>query len=731
MAIIKCKMCGGDLNILESSTVAECEYCGTKQTVPSMDSEKKLTLFSRANRLRFACEFDKAAGIYESIVTDFPEEAEAYWGLVLCKYGIEYVDDPATAKKIPTCHRSSFESLMDDANFEHVMENSDVIARKVYREEAKVIEELRKSILEISSKEDPYDIFICYKETDENGNRTLDSVLAQDVYDALTENGYRVFFSRITLEDKLGQEYEPYIFAALHSAKVMLAIGTDYEYYNAVWVKNEWRRFLQLIVSDEKKTLIPCFKGIDAYDMPKEFAKLQAQDLGKVGAIQDLLRGINKLFEGDLRQDESVRTSAMVEKHLVSQAQSQADNIVRLGVMSLNRGDVQKAEKLFEESFKLDSEHIGTILGMLRIKTGDAICPYVDQLCSFSAEDVELWLKRNPSMLDDSRFPLLDIMIKDVGSYDMVKAVLNAGAKPDGQYALYYAIRSGENTRVELTKLLIEFGADVNKKYQLSFRNGKETRSLLSDAIWEAKDVNLVEILVQNGANVNDIIESSTGQNWSILDLAVRINSLPMVQLLLKYGADPNSGRQYSSETFYCVLSEAIWNVKNTDIVKALLNNGAEPNYVYTNNFKRNLKRGEEASVHEQRSSLFDAICFSKNNDMVKVLLESGANPSQQYTYTPDWPDCALYGIDGITVPILAIAILKQNKEAINMLLDAGASLDELCYRQPWRKSARIETAPLKKCDFGFSDTMKGYLQSLGWKGPSIFSGIKYRVYWN
>ena len=98
MAVIKCKMCGGNLNVTEGVSVAECEYCGTVQTVPSADNEKKLTLFSRANRLRMACEFDKAAGVYENIVAEFPTEAEAYWGLVLCKYGIEYVDDPATGK---------------------------------------------------------------------------------------------------------------------------------------------------------------------------------------------------------------------------------------------------------------------------------------------------------------------------------------------------------------------------------------------------------------------------------------------------------------------------------------------------------------------------------------------------------------------------------------------------------------------------------------------------------
>lgn len=296
MAMIKCKMCGGDLVLTQDSTVAECEYCGSLQTVPSSDNEKKLVQFERAERLRKNCDFDKAAGVYEAIVADFRQEAEAYWGLVLCKYGIEYVDDPATGKKIPTCHRSSFDSIMEDPNFDQTLENADVVARKVYREEAKVIEEIRKGIIEVSNKEDPYDIFICYKESDENGGRTLDSVLAQDIYDALTEKGYRVFFSRITLEDKLGQEYEPYIFAALNSAKVMIAVGTDYEYYNAVWVKNEWSRYLKLMAAGQKKTLIPCYKGIDAYDMPKEFTKLQAQDMGKVGAMQDLLRGIDKIL---------------------------------------------------------------------------------------------------------------------------------------------------------------------------------------------------------------------------------------------------------------------------------------------------------------------------------------------------------------------------------------------------------------------------------------------------
>ena len=358
MAAIKCKMCGGDLTFAEGATVAECEYCGSKQTIPNQDNEKKLTLFARADRLRRACEFDKAAGVYESIVADFPEEAEAYWGLVLCRYGIEYVDDPATGKKIPTCHRSSFDSILEDTDFDQACENADVLARKVYRDEAKQIEDIRKGILEVSGKEEPYDIFICYKETDENGDRTVDSVIAQDVYDALTEKGYRVFFSRISLEDKLGTEYEPYIFAALNSAKIMLAFGTDYEHFNAVWVKNEWSRFLALIATGQKKTLIPCYKGVDAYDMPKEFQRLQAQDMGKVGAIQDLLRGIDKIMG----------VGAVKRPQEVAAVQNGSDNglsaLLKRGYMALEDGEWDDAAGFFNRVLDMDAESAPAYLGM-------------------------------------------------------------------------------------------------------------------------------------------------------------------------------------------------------------------------------------------------------------------------------------------------------------------------------------------------------------------------------
>ena len=365
MVTLKCKMCGGELQITEDTSVCECEYCGSKQTIPTVDDEKLMKLYDRANRLRMSNEFDKAAGVYESIIEESDTEAEAYWGLLLCKYGIEYVDDPASGDKVPTCHRSSFDSILEDPDFEMVMENSDALARSVYRESAKQIEEIRKGIIEVSGKEEPYDIFICYKETAEDGDRTVDSVMAQDVYDALTGKGYRVFFSRISLEDKLGTEYEPYIFAALNSAKIMLAFGTSYDYYNAVWVKNEWSRYLKLMAKDKEKHLIPCYKDIDAYDMPKEFKHLQAQDMGKVGAVQDLLRGIDKI----LRPESLKQTISVVQN-----VSGNTETLLQRGRIALEDSEWNQADKFYEEALNHDAECAEAYLGKLMAQKNVANC---------------------------------------------------------------------------------------------------------------------------------------------------------------------------------------------------------------------------------------------------------------------------------------------------------------------------------------------------------------------
>ena len=294
--VFKCKMCGGDIEVVEGSNIGKCLYCKSTMTLPSVDNEKLLNLYNRANNLRLSNEFDKAYGVYETILEIDENQLEAHWGLILCRYGVEYVDDPKTKKKMITCHRTKYESVLTDPDYKIIISKAYGEALNIYKEEAKTISNIQKKALEISNNEEDYDIFICYKEGDINGDRTPDSVIAQDIYNKLTDLNYKVFFARITLADKLGEEYEPYIFSALNSSKIMLVVGTNADNLNSVWVKNEWSRYLDLIKNKKKKVLIPVYSKMDAYELPEEFSMLQALCIDKVGSMQDLITAVGKII---------------------------------------------------------------------------------------------------------------------------------------------------------------------------------------------------------------------------------------------------------------------------------------------------------------------------------------------------------------------------------------------------------------------------------------------------
>ena len=360
MAIFKCKMCGGTIEFNQGDTVGICDSCGTKQTLPRLDDDKKANLYDRANHFRRNNDYDKAMGIYEQILNEDNTDSEAYWSLVLCRYGIEYVEDPATHKRVPTVNRAQFTSIFDDDNYKQALHYADSSQRVIYEQEATLINEIQKGILAISQKEEPFDVFICYKETDNNGRRTQDSVLANDLYHQLTQEGFKVFFSRITLEDKLGTAYEPYIFAALNSAKVMVVIGTRPENFNAVWVKNEWSRFLALVKNDSSKVLIPAYRDMDPYDLPEEFSHLQAQDMSKLGFMQDLIRGIKKILNTGSGK-EIVKETVVVNGN----TGTDTEPLLKRAFMFLEDGNWSEADEYCEKVLDIEPENAKAYLGKL------------------------------------------------------------------------------------------------------------------------------------------------------------------------------------------------------------------------------------------------------------------------------------------------------------------------------------------------------------------------------
>lgn len=393
MAIIKCKMCGGDIEISADKTFGTCEYCGSTMTLPKVDDEQRAAAFNRGNHFRRSGEFDKALAVYERIVAEDDNDAEAHWCCALCRFGIEYVEDPATYEWLPTCHRASFDSFLEDVDYLAAVEHSDGITRRQYQKDAAKIAEVQRGILATSQNEQPFDVFLCYKETGEDGQRTRDSLMAQEVYYELTEQGYRVFFARITLEDKAGAEYEPYIFAALNSAKVMVVIGTKPEHFNAVWVKNEWSRFLSMMKKDRSKLLLPCYRDMDPYDLPEALSVLQSYDMSKIGFMQDLIRGVKKVIDAGKPQEaakETVKETVVVHNEGGSNVQALLDR----GQMALEDGEWSKADEFFEQVLNQDARCGAAYLGKFLAKARRAnVQAYVQSICAGITADAPT--KRN------------------------------------------------------------------------------------------------------------------------------------------------------------------------------------------------------------------------------------------------------------------------------------------------------------------------------------------------
>ena len=554
--VFKCKMCGGDLDVHEGATIVKCLYCGSKQTLPKIDDNKRRNLYERANYFRQNGDFDKAMIIYEQILSEDNTDAEAYWSLVLCRYGIEYVEDPATHQRVPTVNRTQPLPVINDKDYKMALNYADASQIPIYESEARLIDKIQHDILEISAREKPFDVFISYKDSDNNGQRTPDSVLAVDIYEKLTQEGFKVFCSRITLEDKIGQKYEPYIFAALNSAPVMIALGTRPEYFNAVWVRNEWSRYLNLIKNGAKKTLIPAFKDISPYDLPDEFSHLQAQDMGKIGFMQDLVRGVKKLIRPNEQKTETV---------IISGKQTEAAPLLKRAFMFLDDGDFVKGNEYFERVLDIDPENGEAYLGKLMIEKH---VRHREDLAK-CAEPFDT----SKNYKNAIRFGDADLISELEGYIAVIKDRI--------EQARIEAEQKAERERIEAEQIRIENEIQAKKQRKImiavfavivivivSFFGYKIYMRQKIDKFVNGSTQEIINA-INNGVDVN--VKDFYGQ--TALMIAAQRGNAEAVNALIKAGADVNAKTESSTTA---LIKATYFGFDNAEIINILIDAGAD-----------------------------------------------------------------------------------------------------------------------------------------------------------
>lgn len=351
--VYKCKICGGEIQPNEDGRIGKCLYCGAVQTLPKEKDDKVSNILNRANDYRLNCDFDRAIYEYEKVMELDETEPEVHWGLFLSKYGVEYVKDNMTFSYKPTLHRISSISVFDDVDYQATIKYASDISAIQYKQDAENIENVMKELLLISTNQEPYDIFLSYKELDDvTRQRTIDSNLAYELYNALTAQGYKVFFAPKSLGVGL---YEPKIYSAIITSKVMIVLGTQPQYFNAVWVKNEWSRFAELVENGENKVIIPVFRDMEANQLPSRIAKYQAYDMSNIEFLPSILNVISQ----------SVSKNSKVAYNKDASAE---DVYLERGFLALEDGNFSQAESFFENVLNLNPHNSQAYFGKLMVE---------------------------------------------------------------------------------------------------------------------------------------------------------------------------------------------------------------------------------------------------------------------------------------------------------------------------------------------------------------------------
>ena len=107
--------------------------------------------------------------------------------------------------------------------------------------------------------------------------------------------------------------------------------------------------------------LIPAYRDMDPYDLPEAFSHLQAQDMSKLGIMQDLIRGIKKILEVDKP------AVSVVKEAIVNATTSTVEPLLKRVFMFLEDEEWESANKYCEKVLDIDPENAYAYLGKLMV----------------------------------------------------------------------------------------------------------------------------------------------------------------------------------------------------------------------------------------------------------------------------------------------------------------------------------------------------------------------------
>lgn len=239
--------------------------------------------------------FDEAVSGYRAIIRESGETLDLCWRLVECHYGICY-EENEQGKRKPTFLRPDLsppEYINERRALNRLLENEPDGVRKLFEEKLSEIDGILNTYRQLRD-ENQFDVFISVRQ------EGIDKKKADALYMKMTDWGLKVFNSE-RFDFPQGSSWEPYIVAALLSAKVMIVVGSSAENMESTWVRNEWMRFQWLMEHENgrnARTLICYLIDMSPASLPGEL------DPGRQAIKDDtdtLRKSLARLFPHNLK----------------------------------------------------------------------------------------------------------------------------------------------------------------------------------------------------------------------------------------------------------------------------------------------------------------------------------------------------------------------------------------------------------------------------------------------
>ena len=237
-----------------------------------------------------------------------------------------------------------------------------------------------------------------------------------------------------------------------------------------------------------------------------------------------------------------------------------------------------------------------------------------------------------------------DLLVQAVADKNVseIKRLVAVGTNPDGVKKAGEPLAAAIETEdVDLVKLLLQLGANVNAKYSTGFGKcriltlGVENQQIFEVLVKASIDLNCNGGF-QDSTPLMNIVQYNRLWAWERIHDGNRASGerlkdpIQLAKRLLAAGADPNfkdgSGR---TTLFYAM------EANNIDMAKLLLDSGADPNNSI-DSYKTS--RGEQLGSTPLMEA-FHWYSLTLDPTMFELLLDRGADPNyrNQNTYNEDW----------------------------------------------------------------------------------------------